>query len=145
MIIFLENNKKNLNNLYVSKNHSKFLLKYHVIFSTKYRKRLLRGDFDLTLKEIMIKISKEYDFNIDVLETDQDHIHMLINSVPKLSPLTIVRTLKSKSTKEMWNKYPKKMRENYWKERTLWSDGYFVCSCGDASTKTIKKYIESQG
>jgi len=131
--------------LYVSKNHSKFLLKYHIIFSTKYRKRLLRGDFDLTLKEIMVNISEEYDFNIDILETDEDHIHILINSVPKLSPLTIVRTLKSLSTKEMWKRYPKKMKENYWKERTLWSDGYFVCSCGDASIETIKKYIESQG
>jgi len=99
----------------------------------------------LTLKEIMVNISEEYDFNIDILETDEDHIHILINSVPKLSPLTIVRTLKSLSTKEMWKRYPKKMKENYWKERTLWSDGYFVCSCGDASIETIKKYIESQG
>lgn len=131
--------------MYVSKNHSKFLLKYHVIFSTKCRKKLLRGDFDLTLKETMTNISEEYDFTIDVLETDEDHIHMLINSIPKLSPLTIVRNLKSKSTKQMCKKYPKKMRENYRKERTLWSDGYFVCSCGDASTETIKKYIESQG
>lgn len=131
--------------MYVSKNHSKFLLKYHIIFSTKYRKPLLIGDFDLTLKQIMINISEKYDFNIDILETDKDHIHMLINSVPKLSPLTIVRTLKQISTKEMWKIYPKRMRKNYWKEKTLWSDGYFVCSCGDASTETIKKYIESQG
>lgn len=99
----------------------------------------------MTIKDVMVRISKEYDFEIDVIETDKDHIHMLINSIPKLSPLTIIRTLKSLSTKNMWKLYPRKLKENYWNERTLWSDGYFVCSTGDASTETIRKYIESQG
>ena len=97
------------------------------------------------LKRIMVDISNKKDFNIDVIETDLNHIHILIDSVPKLSPLTIVRTLKQISTINIWKLYPTKMKEYYWKERTLWADGYFVCSTGEASTETIKKYIESQG
>jgi len=37
------------------------------------------------------------------------------------------------------------MRKHFWKEHTFWSDGYFVCSTGEASTETIKQYIASQG
>lgn len=103
------------------------------------------GDFDLKIKQIMQNISSQYEFSIDVLETDVDHIHILIDSIPKLSPLTIVRTLKSISTKEIWKIYRSELKNYYWNERTFWSDGYFVCSSGDASTETIKKYIENQG
>ena len=97
------------------------------------------------IKDIFNNIADDYDFNIDILETDINHIHILIESVPKLSPLSIIRTLKQISTINIWKLYPKKMKEYYWKERTLWADGYFVCSTGEASTETIKKYIESQG
>ena len=37
------------------------------------------------------------------------------------------------------------LKKSYWKENTFWSDGYFVCSTGDANMETIKKYIEEQG
>ena len=93
----------------------------------------------------MVDICSSYDFKISILETDLDHIHLLIESVPKLSPLTIIRTLKSLSTRKLWSRYPEILKKYYWKERTLWSDGYFVCSTGEASTEIIRKYIESQG
>lgn len=60
---------------YISKNHSKFLIKYHVIFVCKYRKKLLIGAVEYDMKQIMQNIS---DFKIEVMETDKDHIHMMI-------------------------------------------------------------------
>jgi len=83
---------------YISKDHSKFLIKYHMIPVCKYRKKLLIGAVEYDMKQIMQKISNFSDFDIEVMETDKDHIHMMICSEPKLSPLQIVRRLKQMST-----------------------------------------------
>lgn len=89
---------------YTSKNHSKFVLKYHLIFVCKYRKRLL-SKFGDDIKQIMYDISNKYDFVILEMETDKDHIHLLIESEPKLSVLQIVRVLKQQSTIKIWKSY----------------------------------------
>ena len=130
---------------YISKNHSKFLIKYHIILVCKYRKQLLVGAFEYDMKKIMQPISEMSDFDIEVMETDKDHLHMMVRSDPKLSPLQIVRRLKQMSTSAVWKKYGDFLRHNFYKEHTFWTDGYFVSSIGNVSQETIKKYIENQG
>lgn len=130
---------------YISKNHSKFLIKYHIILVCKYRKQLLVGAFEYDMKKIMQPISEMSDFDIEVMETDKDHLHMMVRSEPKLSPLQIVRRLKQMSTSAVWKKYRDFLRHNFYKEHTFWTDGYFVSSIGNVSQETIKKYIENQG
>ena len=130
---------------YISKNLSKFLIKYHIIFVCKYRKQLLVGAVEYDMKKIMRHISEMSDFDIEVMETDKDHLHMMVRSDPKLSPLQIVRRLKQMSTSAVWKKYRDFLRHNFYKEHTFWTDGYFVSSIGNVSQETIKKYIENQG
>lgn len=130
---------------YISKNHSKFLIKYHIILVCKYRKQLLVGAVEYDMKKIMRHISEMSDFDIEVMETDKDHLHMMVRSDPKLSPLQIVRRLKQMSTSAVWKKYRDFLRHNFYKEHTFWTDGYFVSSIGNVSQETIKKYIENQG
>lgn len=130
---------------YRTLNHSKFLLLFHTIFVVKYRKKLLvkLGD---EVKSIIMDIAAESDFTIETMEVDADHIHMLINSVPKLSPLSIVKRLKSMSTHRIiWINNSAYLSKHFWKEHTFWSDGYFVASIGNASQETVRQYIESQG
>lgn len=136
--------KKKLKNNYFSKNRAKYLIKYHIIFSVKYRKHSLNY-VGCDIIEIMKQISMDYDFDINEIEVDKDHMHILINSTPQLSPSMIVRILKQKSTHEIYKKFKKLLNKNFWKEKTFWSDGYFVCTTGDASTETIKQYIKNQG
>ena len=130
---------------YISKNHSKFLIKYHIILVCKYRKQLLVGAVEYDMKKIMQPISEISDFDIEVMETDKNHLHMMVRSDPKLSPLQIVRRLKQMSTSAVWKKYRDFLRHNFYKEHTFWTDGYFVSSIGNVSQETIKKYIENQG
>ena len=130
---------------YISKNHSKFLIKYHIILVCKYRKQLLVGAVEYDMKKIMRHISEMSDFDIEVMETDKDHLHMMVRSEPKLSPLQIVRRLKQMSTSAVWKKYRDFLRHNFYEEQTFWTDGYFVSSIGNVSQETIKKYIENQG
>lgn len=91
----MSGNKTNKN--YKSRNHSKFILTYHIIFVCKYRKKLLIR-YGEDIKQTMYNISKRYDFTIKEMEVDKDHIHMMVESIPKISPLQIVRVLKQQST-----------------------------------------------
>lgn len=86
---------------YEHKNHSKFLLMYHVIFVCKYRKKILEP-LNAELKQIIHDIEKESDFEVLEMETDKDHIHLLIKSEPKVSIVSIVRKLKQETTNRLW-------------------------------------------
>ena len=79
------------------------------------------------------------------MESDNNHIHLLLSYSPDVSITSIVRKLKQKSTIELWKKHKDYLKKCFWKEHTFWSDGYFVCSIGEANPETIRKYIENQG
>ena len=79
------------------------------------------------------------------METDQNHVHFLIRYIPRLSIAQIVRRLKQESTRQIWQLHSASLRKQYWYQQIFWSDGYFVCSIGEASPDTIREYILSQG
>ncbi|MFW9600998.1 MAG: IS200/IS605 family transposase [Prevotella sp.] len=128
---------------YHSKNHSKYKLLAHLVLSCKYRLNLL--SYSCIKREILksLKRCETKDFSIVVMESDCNHIHIMIDYDPKVSILQIVRRLKQISTHDIWLKYD--LSKFLWKEKTFWSDGYFACSIGDASAETIRRYIEQQG
>lgn len=139
---YMKKNKPNRN--YKSLNHSKFIITYHIIFVCKYRKKLLTR-YREDIKQILFDISKKYDFIIEEMEVDKDHIHIMVESVPKVSPLQIVRVLKQQSTIQIWRIYKKELGKYYWKENTFWTDGYFCSTIGEVSSKTLKHYRQNQG
>ena len=91
---------------------------YHVIFVCKYRKVILEPISE-ELKQIMIDISKESNFEIMEMETDKDHIHFLRKSEPKVSVLAIVRKLKQESTNRIWKTQKEYLEKYNWGENTL--------------------------
>lgn len=127
---------------YLTKNHSKYLLQYHIIFVVKYRLKIID---QFPIKEILSQLSINDDYIIKVMEVDKDHIHLLIQAEPKISPLYIVKKLKGKSTMILWKDYSQILKRFFWKERTFWSDGYFISSIGNVSEHTLQKYINEQG
>ena len=127
---------------YLTKNHSKYLLQYHIIFVVKYRLKIID---QFPIKEILSQLSINDDYIIKVMEVDKDHIHLLIQAEPKISPLYIVKKLKGKSTIILWKDYSQILKRFFWKERTFWSDGYFISSIGNVSEHTLQKYINEQG
>ena len=129
---------------YSRKNHSKFLLMCHLIFVCKYRKNLLI-QLGNRIKDLIILIASKYEFEIVEMEVDKNHIHLLISYNPNQSILEIVRHLKQQSTYYLWKEEEAYLQKEFWKERTFWSDGYFACSIGNVSKKTIQNYIQSQG
>lgn len=130
---------------YQSTNRSKHYLKCHLIFVCKYRKAMLVGQLNDDVKRIFLSIAENSDFEIEVMETDTDHVHFLIRYIPRLPIVQIVRRLKQESTRQLWLLHGKILRKQYWYQKLLWSDGYFVCSIGEASPETVRQYILSQG
>ena len=131
---------------YTSENHSKHLLIVHLIFSCKYRKRLL-VKYGEEIKDIFYDISEENGLNIIEMEVDKDHIHLLVQYPSTKTILEIVRLLKQISTYRIWRQNNNNiyLSKQLWKERTFWSDGYFACSIGQVSKETIERYIKNQG
>jgi putative transposase len=131
---------------YVSQNHSKHLLMCHLIFSCKYRKKLLIK-YGEEIKQILYDIAEEKDLNIIEMEVDKDHIHILVQYPPTKSVLDIVRLFKQMSTYRIWrqNNNHIYLKKQLWNEKTFWGDGYFACSIGQVSKETIERYIQNQG
>lgn len=125
--------------------HNKNLLMVHLIFVTKYRKDLFFGEFRNDIKQYMYETCVKYHWYIKRMETDKDHIHILLQYNPTDSITNIVSCLKQHSTYKAWKHYWNFLNQKYWKEKTLWSDGYFAASIGQVSQETIEHHIESQG
>lgn|SRR5574344_332137 len=129
--------------------HCKNLIMYHLIFVCKYRRKVFSNQqFAEELKNQFFIIAKKYDFAIDTIDLDYskpDHIHVLVRSVPKLSPLQIVRVLKQQTNVWAWNNYENYLKKFYWKAHHMWTRGYYCASVGNVSAENIEKYLEAQG
>lgn len=130
---------------YISHNRHKYYLKCHLIFVCKYRKQMLLYGIETFVKERFQYVADVSDFDIDIMETDKDHIHLLVSYPPNISVSSIVKRLKQISTISLWKTYGNFLQKHFWKEHTFWSDGYFACSIGEANPNTIKEYIANQG
>ena len=129
-----------------SKNRHKYLLQYHIIFVCKYRKKLLTSkQISGEVKQLSHEICQRHNAIIKYMETDEDHIHYMIETEPTMSISKIVQLMKSYTTYHLWEKHHQYLQTQFWKEHTFWTDGYFVCSVGKVSEEVLKRYIENQG
>ena len=123
--------------------HAVYDLKYHLVWIPKYRKNILDKEVSDYLKGVFNKIAEEYDFNIDIMEVMEDHVHIFVEVPPKYFPARVVQIMKSISAREAFKKFPN-LRKQLWAGE-LWNDGYFVRSVGDKVTADIiRRYIEYQ-
>lgn len=134
-----------MDNRYNYKNRRKYNLKVHIVIVTKYRKKILKNSIAEDVKQYISDIAKEKGYEIIAMETDKDHIHLLIGYDCTDNVSDIVKIIEQKTTYLLWQKYSKYLCKCYWKKRIFWSAGYFVCSIGEVSTATIQRYIETQG
>lgn len=130
---------------YKRRNRRKYNLKVHIVLVTKYRKQILKGSIADEVKQKIHDICSFKGYSVIAMETDKDHIHLLISYDTTDRVCDIVRQIKQKTTYYLWQKYPKFLSNQYWKHKIFWSDGYFACSIGEVSSATIQKYIKSQG
>jgi putative transposase len=124
--------------------HSVYYIRYHLVIATKYRRKILKSGFGEYLQKLVIGIGKQIP-EIEVVEvnTDKDHMHILLSIPPKMSVSEVVKAIKAKTGLYMRRKFPF-LDKVYWDINGIWSRGYFVSTVG-VSEATIRKYIEMQG
>ncbi len=123
--------------------HHVYRLMYHFVWIPKYRHKVFSTPQREALKLIIQKIGYDYGIEIIELEIPEDHIHMVVRSVPKQSPSKIMQVIKSISAREFFRLFPKIKKRYFWGGK-LWTKSYFVESIGNADENTIRQYVQNQ-
>ena len=125
---------------YKSNNNIVYSCKYHIVWCPKYRRKVLVGEVETRLKELVIEIVNELRVEIIEMETDKDHIHILCEVDPQFGVAEFVKKVKGRTSRILRDEFPH-LRKRL---PTLWTNSYFVSTVGGAPLEVIKQYIENQ-
>ena len=124
--------------------HFVFSCDYHLVWPTKYRRKILTPGVQSYLLETLKALpSHRPDLIVKEANTDEDHIHLLVSIPPTVTVGSVVRLLKTNTARELNQKFPH-LRQAYWGTRSIWSAGYFVSTVG-VNEELIRRYIQNQG
>lgn len=127
---------------YRKTSHSTYDLKYHIVWITKYRKKVLSGLIAEKTRDLIREICKANDVEIIKGHVSQDHIHLFVSVPPNISISQLLQFLKGKSSYKLMFGF-KELQKQFWGQH-LWARGYFACSSGNITDEVIMKYIENQ-
>ena len=122
--------------------HVQYDLEVHIVWTTKYRYRVLQGRIAERAREIIRQSCRSMDVTIITGSVGKEHIHILISIPPSLSVSKLVQQLKGKTSRVLLNEY-RDLKKRYWGQH-LWSAGYFCRTVGTVTKDTIVDYIENQ-
>ena len=126
--------------IYKSNNNIVYSCKYHIVWCPKYRRKILVGNVEARLKELIVESC--INMNVDIIEMEimPDHVHILIEVHPQFGVHKVVKNIKGKTSKILRDEFP----ELKTKLPTLWTNSYFISTIGGAPLEVVKQYIESQ-
>jgi len=125
---------------YRSNKNIVYSCKYHIVWCPKYRRKVLVGDVEKRLKEIIREVANEVNVEIIEMETDKDHIHILCEVDPQFGVNRFIKLAKGRSAKILREEFPHLKT----KLPTLWTNSYFISTVGGAPLEVIRQYIENQ-
>ena len=126
------------------KRHNKTLLWYHLVFPVKYRRRVISKEISQTIKSVCVEIQERYEISFVEIGTDEDHVHILVQSIPSYTVEKIVRTIKSIIGREVFSRHPD-IKKELWGGH-FWTSGYYANTVGQyGNAEVIKRYVENQG
>jgi len=131
---------------YKKKAHSVYLMTYHMVFVTKYRKPVITDEIGDFIKDLCRQICIDHGGKLLSAETDMDHIHLLISMPPQERPSDLIRVLKTQTSKKvhMNETFDQYVKQYLYGNTSLWSPSYFIATTGGATLEKVKEYVESQ-
>ncbi|EJD6330943.1 IS200/IS605 family transposase [Proteus mirabilis] len=123
--------------------HCVFLIHVHLVFVTKYRRKIFYQDAIEKLRDYFASVCADFDVELVEMDGERDHVHLLINYPPKLAISNLVNSLKGVSSRLLRRDRLDIAQRDYYKG-VLWSPSYFAGSCGGAPISIIRQYIEQQ-
>ena len=121
--------------------HSTFLIELHLVWITKYRKKVLVGDIPLRTRNLLREICEKNDVHIISGHVARDHVHMFVSIPPRLSVSKLMQYLKGTTSRRLQMEY-QVLRKQYWGQH-IWARGYFCVSSGNVTDDMIKNYIQN--
>ena len=115
-------------------------LAYHITWCPKYRKKVLVGEVETRLKELLLQKAEENGWEIENMEVMPDHVHIFVKTTPSDSPALVAAQLKGFTSHQLREEFPH-LRSRL---PTLWTRSYYTESVGHISEEIIKKYIDEQ-
>jgi putative transposase len=128
---------------YRKSSHTVYDIKYHLVWITKYRKPVLRGEIAERIRDLIREICKANDIEILKGHVSREHVHIFVSVPPHMSVSELMKSIKGKTSRKMLMEY-KTLSKAFW-GRHLWARGYFAASSGNVTDEVIMKYIEEQG
>ena len=123
-------------------NHSVFLLHYHLILVTKYRRQVIDDEISDFAKDTFIRISESYHITLVEWNHDKDHVHIMFKAQPKTELTKFINAYKSASSRLIKRDFPR-VKQFLWKEM-FWSKSFCLLTTGGAPIDLIKRYIQNQ-
>ena len=122
--------------------HCVFKMHVHLVFVTKYRRKVFDRDAVERLRRLFAGVCANLESSLVEMDGEDNHVHLLVEYPPKLSVSVLVNSLKGVSSRMLRKERPD-LKKRYWKNM-LWSPSYFASSCGGAPISIIRQYIEQQ-
>jgi putative transposase len=120
--------------------HTIFKIEYHFVFVTKYRYHVLVGDVGFKVRDLIKQTCDFHEIEIKKGAVSKDHVHILVSAPPSMAPSEIMRRVKGRSARKLFEYFPE-LRKRYWGKH-LWARGYFCVTSGEVTQKMIENYIE---
>lgn len=129
---------------YYKQGHCVYYARYHLVFATKYRRKVIKEGIKAYLNDLLKRVTEYYpEIRFHEVNGEEDHLHLLVSIPPKMSVSKVVMLIKSNTSRDIKKKF-EFVRKVYWGTDGMWSDGYFVSTVG-INEKIIREYIEQQG
>jgi putative transposase len=122
--------------------HCVFNLHVHLVFVTKYRRKVFTQAILNAMRSILEKVCLDFEAKLVEFDGEADHVHLLVHYPPKVAISKLVNSLKGVSSRHLRRRFPE--LENWYWQGMLWSPSYFAGSCGGAPISIIRQYIEQQ-
>ena len=119
-----------------------YSLQYHLVWCTKYRKKVLKNGIDTECKEMLQNLAEEYKFQILAMEVMPDHIHLLVDCKPQFYISDMIKIMKGNLARQMFLVHPE-LKEELWGGH-LWNPSYCAITVSDRSRDQVLAYIEGQ-
>ena len=124
--------------------HCRYQIRYHIVWKVKYSRKILFGRRRTYLKRVIEKIGERYDYEVEAVGTDKNHVHVFIGAHPAVAPAKLIQVLKSISAKAMYKHYPE-IKEYLW-GGAIWAIGYYVRTVSDGPIdEVVREYVKQQG
>ena len=127
---------------YRTGSHSIYDLKYHVVFCTKYRYRVLTGEVGNRARELIREICAANYVDIVSGSLSPDHVHLLLSIPPSASLSKIIQYIKGKSSRKLQMEF-EHIKKRYWGQH-FWARGYYAVTVGNVNSEEVQRYIENQ-